>query len=69
MQTEIQTAESAATGAELITWDLSDLHPTIGEGQFSADFERITNDADTFAQSWRGRLATLSDDEFLSMLQ
>ncbi|MCX8051128.1 MAG: M3 family oligoendopeptidase [Chlorobi bacterium] len=69
MHAETQATAPSLTGAEQVEWNLSDLYPTIGSGEFLADFQRIAADAATFSQSWRGGLAALSDDQFLSMLQ
>ncbi len=70
MQTDAQlSAPQTTTGAEQVEWNLADLYPTIESGEFLADFDRIATDARTFAQTWRGTLASLPDDQFLLMLQ
>ncbi len=70
MHTDTQPdTPTVATGAEQVKWNLADLYPAIGSGEFLADFNRIATDARTFAQTWRGTLASLPDDQFLLMLQ
>lgn len=56
-------------GAETVTWDLSDLYPSLDDGAFHTDLERIADDTRSFAATWKGTLASCSDDQFLMMLQ
>jgi oligoendopeptidase F len=69
MQSDTHTHQLEMTGAENVEWNLADLYPTIGSGEFLIDFDRIATDAAAFASQWSGRLASLTDDQFLAMLQ
>jgi oligoendopeptidase F len=47
------------TGAENITWDLSDLYAGIDDPKLAADMEAADAQADALAAEYRGKLATL----------
>ena len=56
---------SAAHAAEpalgpLPEWSLTDLYPAMDSPQFAEDLARAENDARTFAEDYRGKLATLA---------
>ncbi len=57
------------SGAEEIVWDLSDLYDSPGDEALKSDKEKLLEKADTFANTYRGRIAILSPDEFADMLR
>lgn len=57
------------TGAEQVTWDLSDLYNSADDPALQSDREQVLEDADKFADNYRGRVAELSAEEFLNALQ
>ena len=57
------------TGAEQVTWDLSDLYNSPDDPALQSDREQVLKDAEKFADNYRGRIGELSAEEFLSALQ
>ncbi len=57
------------TGAEQINWDLSDLYKSPDDEQLRLDMSDVLVEADTFADTYKGRIAGLTVDEFKTMLQ
>jgi len=59
----------APTGAEEITWDLSDLYTGIEDPAISRDLDEADAQADVLAQAYRGRIAQLDAGEMCHLLQ
>ncbi len=57
------------TGAEGIEWDLSDLYNSIDDPALEEDRETVRAKAEAFAESYRGRVADLDEEEFHGALQ
>lgn len=57
------------TGAEIINWDLSDLYESTDDPKLKQDKESIVERAESFASSYKGKIADLEPSEFLKMLQ
>ncbi len=55
------------TGAEAIHWDLSDLYTD--HDALKADLDRASEEAQTFAETWRGKQASMAPSELLQALQ
>lgn len=51
------------TGAEDVVWDLSDLYAGINDERISADMSLAESRADTLDVTYRGRVASLNDEE------
>ncbi len=62
------TTEERTTGAEQVLWDLTDLYPSTSDPAFIHDVETITERCATFHRTWRGNLASLELDAFLTMV-
>jgi oligoendopeptidase F len=60
---------SHSTGAENITWDLSDLYTAPDDPKLLSDKEELKTAALAFAEIWRGKIASLSPDDFLRCLR
>lgn len=56
------------TGAEKITWDLSDLYNGFDDSRFITDREKVLEMADSFGKSYRGRVAGLGPSAFSKAL-
>ncbi len=56
------------TGAENIRWDLSDLYKGMDDPQYEEDKRTVIREADAFAGSYRGKVASLSPDTFREAL-
>lgn len=56
------------TGAEAITWDLSDLYAGIDDPAIERDLDRSDAEADALDAQYRGRIAGLSAAELAAML-
>jgi len=57
-----------STGAEAITWDLSDLYAGIDDPAIERDLDRSDAEADALDARYRGRIAGLSAAELAAML-
>ncbi|MBQ7304134.1 MAG: M3 family oligoendopeptidase [Alphaproteobacteria bacterium] len=57
------------TTNNLPAWDLSDLYDDIKSDKIEKDLEKYRKSAIAFARKYKGRLALLSADEFLSVLK
>ncbi|MAO65996.1 MAG: oligoendopeptidase F [Balneola sp.] len=62
------TIEHKKKSAENINWDLSDLYASNEDPQLAKDKESVLEEADAFAQKYRGKISELSAGEFKSML-
>lgn len=62
------TATAPKTGAENIFWDLSDLYSSNDDPQLAADKKSVLEEAEAFAEKYKGRVASLSAPEFKEML-
>lgn len=51
------------TGAEEITWDLSDLYSAVDDPTIERDLDDADARADTLAETYRGRIAELDEEE------
>jgi hypothetical protein len=56
------TSKAAAPG-KLPEWNLADLYPSPASPEFAADLKRGEAEAKTFAEQYRGKLATLPGEE------
>ncbi|HBQ58309.1 MAG TPA: oligoendopeptidase F, partial [Balneolaceae bacterium] len=61
------TTEHKKKSAENINWDLSDLYASNEDPQLAKDKESVLEEADAFAQKYRGKISELSAGEFKSM--
>lgn len=57
------------TGAENIHWDLSDLYKGSNDPQIKADMVDIEKKVELFADRYKGKIAELSESEFLSLIE
>lgn len=57
------------TGAENISWDLSDLYQSPEDPQLKSDKKSIIAEAEDFAKTYHGRIASLSASEFADALR
>ena len=55
------------TGAESVRWNLSDLYPDTQA--LKADLKRAREEAEGFAQTYRGKVATLSPEAFVEAIR
>ena len=60
-------AETKATGAENVRWNLADLHPT--RASLDANLEEAERDAESFAETYRGRVAALDAATFSTAME
>ena len=56
------------TGAENIQWDLSDLYSSIDDPELKKDKKRVLEQADKFAEDYKGKISELSASEFAGAL-
>ena len=56
------------TGAETVTWDLSDLYAAIDDPAIDRDLDLSDAEADALGEKYRGRVAGLSAAELAEML-
>ena len=63
-ETEVQR-----TGAEEITWDLSDLYASIDDPSIEQDIDRLDNLVGEFAEAHRSKLASYDEEELYEALQ
>ena len=56
------------TGAETVTWDLSDLYAAIDDPAIDRDLNLSDAEADALGEKYRGRVASLSAAELAEML-
>lgn len=57
------------TGAEQITWDLSDLYRSADDPQLKQDRKRVVEMAESFASRYKGRIAELEPAGFHKLLE
>lgn len=62
------SSNGAPTGAEEITWDLSDLYSSADDPAFENDKERVRTLANRFSDKYKGRVADLSAQEHAESL-
>jgi len=60
--------DKESTGAEEITWDLSDLYAGMDDPQLNADLDACDTEADALGEAYRARIVKLDPaaDEFTS---
>ncbi len=61
-------SESEQTGAEHVSWNLSDLYPTFNDGAFVDDMNDVKQRAQQFNKRWHGKIVSLGDEEMLQMI-
>lgn len=61
-------SNGAPTGAEEITWDLSDLYSSADDPAFENDKEKVRTLANRFSEKYKGRVADLSAKEHAESL-
>lgn len=66
MATEI---EIQRTGAEEITWDLSDLYASIDDPAIEQDIKQFDTRVSVFAETHRGKLASYDEEELYEAIQ
>ncbi len=64
-----ERANEETSGAENITWDLSDLYSGLDDPQLSEDREWVRQEADRFAEQYKGSVTELSPSSFKEALQ
>jgi len=57
------------TGAENVQWDLSDLYESIDDPALEADREKVRDQADQFAATYKGKIAELDEEGMKQALQ
>ncbi len=57
------------TGAENVSWDLSDLYSSPDDPKLLQDKKNLIEEADEFAEKYHGRIAALSSSEFAEALR
>jgi oligoendopeptidase F len=57
------------TGAEEVTWDLSDLYSAVDDAAINRDLDEADKLADKLAQTYRGHIAELDAEEMRTLLQ
>ncbi len=57
------------TGAEEVTWDLSDLYGAVDDPAIARDLDEADARADELAQTYRGRIAELDVEEMRTLLE
>lgn len=62
------SSNGATTGAEEITWDLSDLYSSADDPAFESDKEKVRTLANSFSDKYKGRMADLSAKEHAESL-
>ena len=62
-----QTRQSS--GAEEVTWNLSDLYAAVDDAAIDQDLDEAYDRAGEFAQTYRGRIAELDAEEMRTLLQ
>ena len=56
------------TGAENVTWDLSDLYAGMDDPRLNADLDACDAEADALGEAYRGRIASLTADELAALV-
>ena len=64
-----ETKSEKKTGAEQVHWDLSDLYESIDDPQLKKDRQKVIDNADRFAEQYKGRVEALSAPELLEALR
>lgn len=62
------TITKEKTGAEKVNWDLSDLYKSNNDPALAADKKRVVEEAENFAQKYRGKVSKLDASSFKKML-
>ncbi len=57
------------TGAENIHWNLEDLYPSISSAELQQDKDWLVGQADAFAETYRGRVASLGTEQLLEAME
>ncbi len=58
-----------ATGAEAVIWDLSVFYAGLDDPKIEADIEGLTGLVDEFHDAWRGKVAAMKSEDFVSAYQ
>jgi oligoendopeptidase F len=56
------------TGAEQVFWNLDDLYPGVDSPAFQHDLTTIVDTCTAFRDRWKGRIASVSNEDFRAML-
>jgi oligoendopeptidase F len=64
-----ETAAPQATGAEHVVWDLSIFYAGADDPRIAADMDAVLARAQAFAETYRGRIASLSAAELVEAVQ
>ncbi len=57
------------TGAEEVTWDLSDLYRAVDDPAIDRDLDQADNRADKLAETYRGQIASIDAEEMHDLLK
>lgn len=68
-QEPVQHGPKQHTGADEVVWDLQDLYPGPDSAAFRTELTGIVEQAEAFAQRWRGRLTELTEEELAELLR
>lgn len=65
----MSTKKSDQTGAEQITWDLTDLYKSADDPALQADRKKVRKKAKDFATSYKGKITTFDEEDMNQALQ
>ncbi len=61
-----EAAQERLTGAEEVVWDLSVFYDSVDDPQIDADIKRLEGLVDDFQARWRGKVAEMRAEDFVS---
>lgn len=64
-----EAAEKRLTGAENVLWDLSIFYDGLDDPRIQADMETLRQQANDFAEQYRGRIASLSAEALAELME
>ncbi len=64
-----EAAEKRRTGAEDVLWDLSIFYDGLHDPRIQADMDALRQQANTFAEQYRGRIASLSAEALAELME
>ncbi|MEX0994275.1 MAG: M3 family oligoendopeptidase [Balneolaceae bacterium] len=72
MSTEVEresNSKTKETGGEQVKWDLSDLYQSPDDPALKEDRESVLDEAEMFAERYKGKVSSLTKEEFLTSLR
>lgn len=72
MSTEVEReskSKTEETGGEQVKWDLSDLYQSPDDPALKEDRESVLDEAEMFAERYKGKVSSLTKEEFLTSLR